>query len=52
MSFFDFAIEIFDDVGNNTCYNLTKYNSRALSIKYQTRELLFPLTARLNSKLI
>lgn len=52
MSFFAFSTEIFDDVRNNTCYNLKKYNSRALSMKYQTRKLLFPLLARLKSKLI
>lgn len=51
MSFFAFSTEIFDDVRNNTCYNLKKYNSRALSMKYQTRRLLFPLLARLKSKL-
>ena len=52
MSFFDFSIEIFDDVRNNSCYYLKRYSSRALSMKYQTRKLSFPLLARLKSKLI
>ena len=38
MSFFAFSTEIFDDVRNNTSYNLKKYNSRALSMKYQTMQ--------------